>query len=229
VRKTNRVGHYRKFHMSLVMIILRTLVSHGIRGSYYKITSKKNQLARYSSPAIACEVGCIIIGTYQLSRRLHKSFFLFNVFSKVDPCSLNTTLNLFELASAELENLPDSHFIVDRSLLYSQDSSLLVPTTLIFKGGHVNMKEPEGLEVMKAYGDTQIIFNWAGWYIFCTKLDGHHYDIARAFVESFNGKWAQVGKLAMQVTKESIAATCNLPTDGERWFNNKLITGGEVN
>jgi len=33
----------------------------------------------------------------------------------------------------------------------------------------------------------------------------------------------------MQVIEESIDATCNLPTDGERRFKNKLITRGDVN
>jgi hypothetical protein len=33
----------------------------------------------------------------------------------------------------------------------------------------------------------------------------------------------------MLVIEESIATTCNLPTDGEKWFRNKLITGGDVN
>jgi len=33
----------------------------------------------------------------------------------------------------------------------------------------------------------------------------------------------------MQVTKESIVVACNLPTDGEMWFKNKLITGGDIN
>jgi hypothetical protein len=55
------------------------------------------------------------------------------------------------------------------------------------KGGHVNQKEPEGLEVMEAYEDAQIIFDQVGWYIFCTKMDGHHYTIAKEFAESFNG------------------------------------------
>jgi len=68
-------------------------------------------------------------------------------------------------------------------------------------------KEPKGPEVMEAYEDTQIIFDRAGWYPLCTKMNGHHYAIARAFAESFNGKWAQVGKLAMQFTEESITAT----------------------
>jgi hypothetical protein len=43
----------------------------------------------------------------------------------------------------------------------------------------MNKKEPEGPEVMEAYEDTQIIFDREGWYLFCTKLDGHHYATAR--------------------------------------------------
>jgi hypothetical protein len=97
------------------------------------------------------------------------------------------------------------------------------------KGGHVNRKEPEGPEVMEAYEDCRHIFDRAGWYLFCTKLDGRHYGAARAFVESFNGQWARIANLVMQVTEESIAIACNLPTDGEQWFKNKLITGGDVN
>jgi hypothetical protein len=97
------------------------------------------------------------------------------------------------------------------------------------KGGHVNQKEPEGPEVMEAYEDTQIIFDRAGWYLFCTKMDGHHYATTREFAESFNGQWARITNLAMQFTEESIVVACNLPTDGERWFKNKLITGGDVN
>ena len=33
----------------------------------------------------------------------------------------------------------------------------------------------------------------------------------------------------MQVTEESRVVSCNLPTDGERWFKNKLITRGDIN
>jgi hypothetical protein len=33
----------------------------------------------------------------------------------------------------------------------------------------------------------------------------------------------------MQVTEESIVVACNLPTDGERWFKNNFIIGGDVN
>jgi hypothetical protein len=51
----------------------------------------------------------------------------------------------------------------------------------------------------------------------------------QGFAESFNGQWAQVANLVMQVTEDSIEVACNLPTDGERWFKNKLITGGDVN
>jgi len=60
---------------------------------------------------------------------------------------------------------------------------------------------------MQAYEDTQIVFDRVGWYIFYTKLDGHHYAISRAFAESFNGQWARVVNLVMQFTEEYIDAT----------------------
>jgi hypothetical protein len=56
------------------------------------------------------------------------------------------------------------------------------------KGGHVNRKELEGPEIMEAYEDNFHIFDRAGWYLFRTKLDGHHYTIARELSESFNGQ-----------------------------------------
>jgi hypothetical protein len=56
------------------------------------------------------------------------------------------------------------------------------------KGGHVNRKEPEGPEIMEAYEDSRHIFDRAGWYLYCTKLDGYHYVVARAFAEDFNGQ-----------------------------------------
>jgi hypothetical protein len=34
------------------------------------------------------------------------------------------------------------------------------------KGGHVNNKEPQGLEVMEAYEDTQKKIDRAGWHLF---------------------------------------------------------------
>jgi hypothetical protein len=90
--------------------------------------------------------------------------------------------------------------------------------------GHVNRKEPEGPEIMEAYEDSCHIFDRASWYLFYTKLDGHHYATARAFTDIFNGQWVQIANLVMQVTEDSIVASCNLLTDGERWFKTKLIT-----
>jgi hypothetical protein len=72
------------------------------------------------------------------------------------------------------------------------------------KGGHVNQKEHEVSGIMEAYGDTQIIFDPARWYLFYTKLDGHHYATTWAFVESFNGQWARMGNMVMQFTEEYI-------------------------
>jgi hypothetical protein len=74
---------------------------------------------------------------------------------------------------------------------------LLVEAVDMGKGGHVNRKDPEGPEIMEAYEDTHYIFDRACWYIFYTKLDGHHYAIAKAFDESFNGKRARIASLTM--------------------------------
>jgi hypothetical protein len=68
------------------------------------------------------------------------------------------------------------------------------------KGGHVNRKEPEGIEIMEAYEDNINMFDQVGWYLYCTKLDGYHF-----------------------------FAACNLSVDGKKWFKNNLITGGDVN
>jgi hypothetical protein len=82
---------------------------------------------------------------------------------------------------------------------------------------------------MDAYENVKHVFDQAGWYLYCEKLDGYHYDVSRAFAEGLNGQSVQIKNMVMQVTKESIVATCNLPSDGEKWFKKKLITGGDVN
>jgi len=94
------------------------------------------------------------------------------------------------MAPEELQNILDSHCIAYRSLFYSQESSLRVAAMLMEKGGHVNRKEPEGPKVMEAYKDTQIIFYQEGWYLYCTKLDGHDYAIDGEFADNFHGQWA---------------------------------------
>jgi hypothetical protein len=84
------------------------------------------------------------------------------------------------------------------------------------KGGHVNRKEPEGPEIMEDYEDSCHIFDRAGWYLFCNRMDGHHYTTTREFAESFNGQLSLFSNLVMQVTTDSIAVSCNLLTDGKR-------------
>jgi hypothetical protein len=71
---------------------------------------------------------------------------------------------------------------------YNKESSLLVVTVDMGKSGHVNRKEPEGPEIMEAYENNRHIFDQAGWYMFCAKLDGYHYGVARAFAEGFDGQ-----------------------------------------
>jgi hypothetical protein len=97
------------------------------------------------------------------------------------------------------------------------------------KSGHINKKEPEGPKVMEAYKNNIHVFNQASWYMYCVKLDGYHYGVAQAFAKAFDGQRVQIANKIMQVTEESIATAYNLLVDGEKWFKNKLITGGDVN
>jgi hypothetical protein len=97
------------------------------------------------------------------------------------------------------------------------------------KSGHVNRKEPYGPKLMEAYKNVKHVFDQVGWYMYCDKLYGCHYDVAQAFDEGLDGYIVRITNLIMQVTEDSITTTFNLPCDGEKWFKNKLITGGDVN
>jgi hypothetical protein len=68
--------------------------------------------------------------------------------------------------------------IIGISHFFSKKSSILVMIADMGKSGHVNRKEPEGPELMDAYENVKHVFDQAGWYLYCAKLDGYHYDVA---------------------------------------------------
>ena len=56
------------------------------------------------------------------------------------------------------------------------------------KSGSGSHLEPDGLELLKAHPETLALFERAGWYPFCTRLEGCHYQVARNFLEQFDEK-----------------------------------------
>jgi hypothetical protein len=65
------------------------------------------------------------------------------------------------------------------------------------KSGHVNRKEPKGPQLVEAYKNVRHVFDQAGWYMYCDKLDGYHYDVVHAFTEGFDGHRVQISNLIM--------------------------------
>jgi hypothetical protein len=97
------------------------------------------------------------------------------------------------------------------------------------KSGHVRRLEPKGPEIMEEDVDLWAMFEQVGWYPYLTILEGTHYEVSIYFSKIFNGQRANVGGLEMEVTEGFIVEACHIPTDEEKWFKNKRITGGDVN
>ena len=90
----------------------------------------------------------------------------------------------------------------------------------IGKSGHLRNLEPERPKLIKAHPKRLKWFVKASWDAFCFKFKGSVYEVARAFIESFDGKSAQIGDLNLKVTEELMAATIGFPMYGERGFKN---------
>ena len=56
---------------------------------------------------------------------------------------------------------------------------------------------------------------------FIKKFKGHHKEVTKTFARYFNGAEVEIGDIKFPVTEPSIAATTELPQEGERWFMNK--------
>jgi len=103
-------------------------------------------------------------------------------------------------------------------------SSLKIGTS-----SHVNRLEHKGPTILESKPAVHSVFEEALWYPYCTRLEGSHFGMAKAFAQSFDGKRENIAGLRIQVTEDSIRKACNIHTDGERWFKNKIITVGDIN
>lgn len=83
--------------------------------------------------------------------------------------------------------------------------------------------EPEGPKFLQGYPQMTDILKKAKWLWFIQKFKGYNKEITKAFARSFNGQVVEIGDLKFTITKASIAATTELPQDGECWFKNKSL------
>lgn len=93
------------------------------------------------------------------------------------------------------------------------------------KSGHVNHLDPKGLELIGSHIDCLEWFVRFVWDNFFFRFQGSNYEVARAFAKKFDGYTAHVGDLTLHVIDKLIVTTTKLPTDGKRWFRNKIIIG----
>ena len=86
------------------------------------------------------------------------------------------------------------------------------------KSGQVTRLEPEGIEFLETYSNISQRFRRAGWFNFCSMLQGYHEKISLMFAHNFDGFTIMVGKVFIHVTEHSIGTTCRISVYGEIWW-----------
>jgi hypothetical protein len=90
-------------------------------------------------------------------------------------------------------------------------------------GGAFLRRELQDVSYLEYHLDICQMFKDAGCYRFCEKLQGYHQGIAEAFAKSFDGAKVKLGPLEMKIDEASVAATNEMPGEGERWFKTTAI------
>ena len=89
--------------------------------------------------------------------------------------------------------------------------------------GRLLRVELEGLKFLEGYPQAKELLKKAKWLCFIQKFKGHNKEVTKAFARSFNDQVVEIGDLKFTVTEASIAAATDLPQEGERWFQNKIL------
>jgi hypothetical protein len=85
-------------------------------------------------------------------------------------------------------------------------------------GGKLLRKEMNDVLYLESHPEICQMFKEAGCYRYCEKLQGYHQGVAEAFARSFDGEKVTLGPMVMQIDEASVAATTEMPGQGERWF-----------
>jgi hypothetical protein len=85
-------------------------------------------------------------------------------------------------------------------------------------GGNLLRKEMNDVLYLESHPEIFQMFKEAGCYRYCEKLQGYHQGVVEAFAQSFDGAKVILGPMVMQIDEASVAATTEMPRQGERWF-----------
>ena len=92
----------------------------------------------------------------------------------------------------------------------------------IKKGTPALRQELGDISYLEAHPKVFQFFKDAGCYKFCEKVQGSHQQVAEAFVVSFDGFKAIIGKEEFTVDETLIKEVTKLPRTGEKWFKTTI-------
>jgi hypothetical protein len=91
------------------------------------------------------------------------------------------------------------------------------------KGTSTLTKELDDISYLESHPEVCQMFNDAGCYNFCKKLQSSHQQVVEAFALNFNGNKAIIGQDEFEIYETLIAEVTELPMTGEKWFKTTFI------
>jgi hypothetical protein len=91
------------------------------------------------------------------------------------------------------------------------------------RSGSMVMFEPTNTSIIEKDPNHVDSFKCMGCWRFCQKLQGHHLEVSRDFVQNYKSGKTNVGPLEIHVIAYMIAEVTEIPRIGEQWFKEKRI------
>jgi hypothetical protein len=80
--------------------------------------------------------------------------------------------------------------------------------------------EPNGCQALLSHDDAIEDLKIHGWDVFLKKFEGYNLQVAKYFMQTFDGCRAKIGDTQLELTEEFVSKAIGLPSKGEKWFKN---------
>ena len=90
------------------------------------------------------------------------------------------------------------------------------------KGGPALRKDLTDISYLEAHLEVCKLFQDAGCYRFCEKIQGSNQQVVEAFSLSFDGSKAVIGKEEFHIDETLITEVTELLSIGEKWFKTTI-------
>ena len=86
------------------------------------------------------------------------------------------------------------------------------------KGGKTNRVEPTDTSWENSFHECAILFQRAGWLNYFERINGFNPEVSYHFAQGFDKDTVSFDTLKFELTKELIAESIGIASDGELWF-----------